>query len=156
MRKDVLDPVRWQQFGRCLLDHRFRLFARLLEMLTFLLYHAVLPSDAMIGPGTRLEHHALGVVLNRATRIGSDCTIGTHVVIGGLGPKTEVGLIKERPGVPVIGDRVVIGSGARLLGPITIGDCRIGANAVVLVTLPAGCTAVGVPARIVSSTSGGN
>ena len=73
--------------------------------------------------------------------MGERCSISHGVTIGVLGG--------HRPGVPRLGNDVYVGAGAKILGPVTIGDgAIIGANAVVLKDVPAGATAVGVPARI--------
>jgi serine O-acetyltransferase len=90
-------------------------------------------------------HDANGLILNPFTVIGDDCIIHHQVTIGKLKlPASE--------GSPRLGDGVVVGAGAKILGNVTIGTgARIGANAVVLQDVPAGATAVGVPARIVQS-----
>lgn len=94
---------------------------------------------ARIGPGLNLPHPN-GVVIHHEALIGRDCMLMQQVTIGQLGVA----------GAPVLGDNVYVGCGAKILGPITIGDgARIGANAVVLHDVPAGATAVGIPARIV-------
>ncbi|MDO4899163.1 serine O-acetyltransferase [Actinomyces sp.] len=99
-----------------------------------------LPYAARVGIGTKFPHHALAVVIHPDAVIGENCTISHQVTIGGRKGLQEV---------PVVGDRVLIGCGAKLLGPIVVGDgAVIGAGAVVLTDVPAGATAVGVPARI--------
>lgn len=97
-----------------------------------------IPISSMIGGGL-LMPHPNGIVIHPASRIGPNCLFFQQVTIGDAG------------GVPTIGGHVDIGAGARVLGPVVIGDhARIGANAVVLSDVPAGATAVGIPARIVS------
>lgn len=114
--------------------------ASLLDAINYLIFGCVIPSHAVIGRGTTIEHRGVAVVLNRNSVIGRDCVIGAQVVIGGRG--------KGIPGVPVIGDRVYLGAGAKVLGPIRIGDdVVIGANSVVLHDVDSGVTAAGVPAR---------
>ena len=127
--------------------HRFersaigRPFARLIELLIRLVWSAYLPARAEIAASAHFEHNGLAVVINRLSVIGPDCRIGPHVVLGGRAP------IK---GAPRLGRSVIVHSGAKLVGPITIGDnCVIGANAVVTRDLPSNCVAVGVPARVV-------
>ena len=98
-----------------------------------------LPVHAQIGKGLRI-HHFGGIIIHSDVVIGEGCTIYQGVTIGDLG---------GGGGVPHIGNHVLIGAGAKVLGAITVGDfCRIGANAVVLNPVPAGCLAVGVPAVI--------
>ncbi len=87
--------------------------------------------------------HGTGVVIGETTVIGDDVTIYQGVTLGGTGKDTG----KRHP---TIGNRVMIGSGAKVLGPFKVGDnTNIAAGAVVLEEIPPNCTAVGVPARIV-------
>jgi serine O-acetyltransferase len=96
---------------------------------------------AEFGPGFVL-FHSLGVVINGKVRGGSNVMIYHQVTLGNLG--------HGRCGAPTLGDDVLIGSGAKVLGPVSIGDgARVGANAVILDDLPPHVTAVGNPARIV-------
>ena len=87
--------------------------------------------------------HGMGVVIGETTEVGDDVLIYQGVTLGGTGKETG----KRHP---TIGNNVLIGSGAKILGPFKVGDnCRIAANAVVLKEIPPNCTAVGVPARVV-------
>ena len=87
--------------------------------------------------------HGMGVVIGETAEIGDDVLIYQGVTLGGTGKDTG----KRHP---TIGNNVLIGSGAKVLGPFTVGDnCRIASNAVVLKEVPANSTAVGVPARII-------
>jgi serine O-acetyltransferase len=90
-----------------------------------------------IGPGLFIQHGFATIVAAR--RLGANCWVNQQVTIG-----------FDRPGArPVLGDGVAVHAGAKVLGEITLGDgARIGANAVVLADVPAGCTAVGNPARV--------
>lgn len=100
---------------------------------------ADIPLTAQIGGGL-LMPHPNGIVVHPEARIGANCLIFQQVTIG---------LVRSSPIAPRIGAGVDIGAGARILGPVTIGDgAQIGANAVVLADVPAGATAVGVPARV--------
>lgn len=95
-------------------------------------------------------HNGMGVVLDHRCVIGNNVRIDQHVTIG---------IRWDEQTAPVIGDNVRIGAGAKVLGRIRIGNnARIGANAVVLIDVPDGATAVGVPARIIQRprTSGGD
>ncbi len=93
---------------------------------------------AEIGPGFFIDHGS-GVVIGETARIGEDVTVYQGVTLGGTG--FQVG--KRHP---TVGDRVTIGSGAKLLGPITVGDgAKIGANSVVITDVPANATVVGNP-----------
>ena len=87
--------------------------------------------------------HGMGIVIGETTEIGDDCLLYQGVTLGGTGKDTG----KRHP---TIGNNVMVGSGAKVLGPFRVGDnSRIAANAVVLKEIPPDCTAVGVPARIV-------
>ncbi|MBP1543898.1 MAG: serine O-acetyltransferase [Oscillospiraceae bacterium] len=97
---------------------------------------------AKIGKGLFIDHGA-GVVIGETTEIGDNCTLYQNVTLGGTGK--DVG--KRHP---TLGNNVLVGAGARVLGPFRIGDnSKIAANAVVLEEVPPNCTAVGVPARVV-------
>ena len=101
-----------------------------------------------IHPGAKIGHrlvidHGMGIVIGETAEVGDDCLLYQGVTLGGTGKDHG----KRHP---TIGSNVLIGSGAKVLGPFTVGDnSRIAANAVVLQEVPANSTAVGVPARIV-------
>lgn len=104
---------------------------------------ADIPLNSRISGGLQLPHPN-GVVVHPDSVIGPNCLLFQQVTLG---------TAQGRTGVPTLGGNVVVGAGAKLLGGITVGnDARIGANAVVVQDVPAGATAVGVPARIVSTT----
>ncbi|MBQ8176836.1 MAG: serine O-acetyltransferase [Oscillospiraceae bacterium] len=97
---------------------------------------------AKIGKGFFIDHGA-GVVIGETTEIGDNCLVYQGVTLGGTGKEKG----KRHP---TLGNNVMVGSGARVLGPFKVGDnVKIAANAVVLEEVPPNCTAVGVPARIV-------
>lgn len=117
-----------------------KLFARLLAMVARLLTGIEIHPAAVIGAYCFIDH-GLGVVIGETAVIGKRCTLYQGVTLGGM--STEKG--KRHP---TIGNDVVVGAGAMLLGPITVGDrARIGANAVVLKDVPADAVMVGIPAR---------
>lgn len=98
-----------------------------------------LPCEVTVGRRLRIEHFG-GIIISGDVVIGDDVIIRNGVTIG----MKKIG----EPGSPVIGDRVEIGAGAKILGRIHVGDdAQIGANAVVLRDVPAGHIAVGIPAR---------
>ena len=93
--------------------------------------------------------HAMGVVVGETAEIGDGCTIYQGVTLGGTS------LYKGTKRHPTLGRDVVIGAGAKVLGGFEVGDgAKIGSNAVVIKPVPAGATAVGIPARIIPSKSG--
>jgi serine O-acetyltransferase len=111
----------------------------IVERLTEITTGISIPTQAELGKGLRI-HHFGGIIVHSETVIGEDCTIYHGITLGDLG---------GWGGAPRIGNQVVIGAGAKILGRIEIGDrCYIGANAVVRTSVPAGCIAVGVPAVV--------
>lgn len=129
-------------------------FSLILKAIYFLLNKIVevvtgisIPSSAKIGSGLYIGHFGGIFVHGRAT-LGSHCSIGTGVTIGTRGLGNQ--------GVPVIGDNVFVGVGAKIIGGITVGNnVRIGANSVVLSDVPDDATVVGIPARIVKQREDG-
>lgn len=99
-----------------------------------------IPAEVEIGKGLRI-HHFGGIIFHPVVKMGENCTLHHDVTIGDRGNPFKA---------PSIGNNVFIGAGARILGDITIGDnCQIGANAVVIESVPANSVVVGVPARVV-------
>jgi len=107
-------------------------------------YNAIQINTLFVGKGLKIEH-GNGIVIGAGAVIGDYATILHQVTVGN---KTMD--VVGRTQYPKIGDHVFIGAGAKVIGGITVGNhVTIGANAVVLEDVPDGCTAVGVPARIV-------
>ena len=108
-----------------------------------------------IHPGAKIGKnffidHGMGVVIGETSEIGDDVTMYHAVTLGGISPSLNSSSQKNQKRHPTIGDQVVIGSGAQILGPIKIGRCsKIAANAVVLNDVPEFATMVGVPAKVV-------
>lgn len=97
---------------------------------------------AQIGKGLFIDH-GMGVVIGETTQIGDNCTLYQGVTLGGTGKDHG----KRHP---TLGNNVLVGAGAKVLGPFTVGDnARVAAGAVVLSAVPEDATAVGVPARVV-------
>lgn len=101
-----------------------------------------IPKEAQVGPGLRIWHFG-NIFVHPQTVIGANCTLRHGVTLG----------VRDHGGpCPVLEDEVELGAYAQVLGGVRLGKgCRIGAMAVVLCDVPAGCTAVGNPARIVVS-----
>jgi serine O-acetyltransferase len=114
---------------------------KLLKIASQILTGIDLPCETRIGRRLKIEHFG-GIIISGDAVLGDDVVLRNGVTIG----LRRTG----QPGSPVIGNRVDIGAGAKLLGAITVGDdAVIGANAVVLCDVPAGALAVGIPARII-------
>lgn len=119
-----------------------RLLARWVSQVTRWLTGIEIHPGAQIGPGFFIDH-GMGVVIGETTEIGQDVTLYHGVTLGG----TSLEKAKRHP---TLEDRVVVGAGAKILGPITIGTgSRIGANAVVVKPVPPDAVVVGVPGQII-------
>jgi serine O-acetyltransferase len=134
------------------LSHRlwgagFKWLARFLSHLGRWLTGIEIHPGAQIGRRFFIDH-GMGVVIGETSEIGDDCTLYHGVTLGGTRPSADQAGKKRHP---TLGDDVIVGSGAQVLGPITVGDhARIGAAAVVLQNVPDGATMVGNPARRVA------
>jgi serine O-acetyltransferase len=118
--------------------------AAVVYKLNVFLTGAVIGRGAQFGPGL-IVLHSVGLVVNTAVRGGDNVVLEGSVTVGA-----------EKGRSPVLGDNVFIGTGARLIGGVSVGSgARIGANAVVVKDVPAGATAVGVPAKVVRTRGEG-
>ncbi len=117
------------------------LVAQFIVFFVRILLSAQIPETVRIGNGTVFGYGGLGVVIHKDAVIGKNCRIGTGVVLGSRNPDTKA---------PVIGDSVYLGTGAKVLGGVSVGNGAIvGANAVVISNVPPHSIVVGTPARIV-------
>ena len=129
-------PAHW------LYRHRLKLLARIISQLTRWFTGIEIHPGATIGRRCFIDH-GMGIIIGETTQIGDDVTIYQGVTLGGTGKDTG----KRHP---TIGNRVLISSGAKVLGPFKVGDdVKIGAGSVVLKEVPPGCTVVGIPGTIV-------
>lgn len=127
---------------------RLRLLARMLSHLARLLTGIEIHPAARIGRRLVIDHGD-GVVIGETAEIGDDVLMYHQVTLGG----TSLAGGKRHP---TIGDKVILGAGAKILGPIVVGEgARVGANAVVLSDVPPGQTVVGIPARPVDRKPAG-
>lgn len=118
----------------------FRLFGRMISHISRILTGIEIHPAAKIGRRVFIDH-GMGCVIGETAEVGDDVTLYHGVTLGGV----SLDRVKRHP---TIGNRVIVGSGAQVLGPITVGEgAMIGANAVVLADVPAGVTMVGIPAR---------
>lgn len=141
--------VRWYRFAHFFYNHNWKAFA------SFISQRMRHKTGIEIHPGAKIGRalfidHGMGVVIGETTEIGDFCTIYQNVTLGGTGK--EVG--KRHP---TIGNNVILGAGAKVLGSFKVGDnAKIGAGAVVLAEVPCGATVVGKKASIVSKKSAQN
>jgi len=132
----------WHRIAHRLYIGGFRVLARVIMGLSQILTNIDIHPAAKLGRRVFIDH-GIGVVIGETAVIGDDVTIYQGVTLGG------VNLAKGKRH-PTIEERVVIGSGAKVLGNITIGaNSKIGANSVVIKNVPADSTAVGIPARVI-------
>jgi serine O-acetyltransferase len=130
-------------FAHALYRRGSRLLPRMLSQFARSLTGIEIHPGARIGRRLFLDH-GMGIVIGETAEIGDDCLIYHGVTLGGTGKESA----KRHP---TVGNGVVIGAGAKVLGNITIGDgARIGANSVVLRDVPPGATVVGIPGRVVA------
>jgi serine O-acetyltransferase len=126
----------------------FKWLGRFVSNLSRLLTGIEIHPAAIVGERVFFDH-AMGVVVGETAEIGDGCTIYQGVTLGGTS------LYKGAKRHPTLGKNVVVSAGAKVLGGFTVGDnAKIGSNAVVIKPVPAGATAVGIPARIILSKEG--
>ncbi len=137
-----LHALLWYRIGHFFYRHHLFFLARLFSQLGRFFTGIEIHPGAQIGKGLLIDHGS-GVVVGETAVIGDDCTIYQGVTLGGTGKDKG----KRHP---TLGNNVMVGAGAKILGPFKVGDnSRIAAGAVVLEEVPPNSTAVGVPARIV-------
>ena len=126
--------------------HKMTTLARVISQFSRFITGIEIHPGASIGAGLFIDH-GTGVVIGETAEVGDNVTIYQGVTLGGTGKEKG----KRHP---TIGDNVLIGAGAKVLGSIKIGNnVKIGAGSVVLAPVPDNCTAVGVPARVSSTLS---
>ena len=132
--------IHFYRFNHWLYKYHVPFLPKLVWKLQYLLFNCSVPASCQIGKGTRFGYGGIAVVMHARTVIGKNCMIGQGVTIGGKSGWYEV---------PVIGDNVHINAGAKIIGPIRIGNnVEIGANCVVVKDVPDNCVVAGIPARI--------
>ncbi len=132
----------YHRFAHFLSKHNLRLLARMVSQWSRHFTGIEIHPGATIGHRLVIDH-GMGTVIGETAEIGDDCLLYQGVTLGGTGKDKG----KRHP---TLGNNVMVGSGAKVLGPFTVGDnARIAANAVVLQAVPPDSTAVGIPAKIV-------
>ncbi|MYL49350.1 serine acetyltransferase [Halobacillus litoralis] len=146
MKKNIVSKI--YNLSRTLYKYKVPIVPKFLWAFNRIFFSCDIPYQADIDSTVTFSHNGLGTVINKKTKIGSNTLVMHHVTIGGNMGKTSFNG-KEEIFAPIIGDNVICGVGAKVLGPITIGDsAKIGAGAVVLKDVPENCIAVGIPAKI--------
>ena len=134
----------------------FDLVARIISQTIRFFTGIEIHPGAKIGKNLFIDH-GMGVVIGETSEIGDNVTIYHAVTLGGISPSINSNEQRNEKRHPTIGDDVVIGSGAQIIGPVKIGNCsRIAANAVVVNDVPENSTMVGIPAKAVKVGNKGN
>ena len=140
--------VWWHRIAHVLWHWRLKLLARWISQFARALTGIEIHPGATIGPGLFIDH-GMGVVIGETAELGAEVTLYQGVTLGGTS-------LEKGKRHPTLGDGVVVGAGAKVLGAINIGEySRVGANAVVVKAVPACAVVVGVPGEIVTSKPDG-
>ena len=142
-----LHAILFHRLSGALWRRQWRLLARLVSQTGRLLTAIEIHPGARIGRRFVIDH-GFGTVIGETAEIGDDVTLYQGVTLGGIAPSVNSAAQIDRKRHPTLLDGVIVGSGAQILGPITVGNCaRVGANAVVTHDVEAKVTVVGIPAR---------
>jgi len=133
---------------------KFNLVARIISQFSRFLTGIEIHPKATIGKNLFIDH-GMGVVIGETSDIGNNVTIYHMATLGGISPSINSNEQRNIKRHPTLKDNVVVGSGAQILGPVTVGkNAKIGANAVVTKDVPENAVMVGIPAKNVGETSG--
>jgi len=137
-----LHAITWHRIAHFFWRYRFKLLARYISQFNRFMTGIEIHPGARIGKGFFIDH-GMGVVIGETAEIGDDCLLYHGVTLGGVS-------LEKKKRHPTLGNNVVIGTGAKILGAIEIGDnVQVGANAVVLKDVPPNSVVVGIPGRVV-------
>jgi len=129
------------------------LFSRMISQFSRFLTGIEIHPAVKIGKNLFIDH-GMGVVIGESSEIGNDVTLYHGVTLGGISPSEESDKQRNIKRHPTLKDNVIVGSGAQILGPITVGKAaRIGSNTVILKDVPANATMVGNPAKNISTNT---
>ena len=132
---------------------KFNLIARIISQFSRFLTGIEIHPKANIGKNLFIDH-GMGVVIGETSEIGDNVTIYHMATLGGISPSINSNEQRNIKRHPTLKDNVVVGSGAQILGPVTVGiNAKIGANAVVTKDVPDNAVMVGIPAKNVGETS---
>ena len=132
---------------------KFHLVARIISQLSRFLTGIEIHPGAKIGKNLFIDH-GMGVVIGETSAIGNNVTIYHMATLGGIAPSINSNDQRQVKRHPTLGDCVVVGSGAQILGPVIIGThAKIGANAVVTKDVPENAVMVGIPAKNVGTAT---
>ena len=132
---------------------KFHLVARIISQLSRFLTGIEIHPGAKIGRNLFIDH-GMGVVIGETSEIGNNVTIYHMATLGGIAPSINSNDQRQVKRHPTLGDCVVVGSGAQILGPVMIGaNAKIGANAVVTKDVPENAVMVGIPAKNVGTAT---
>ena len=133
---------------------KFNLIARIISQFSRFLTGIEIHPKANIGKNLFIDH-GMGVVIGETSEIGNNVTIYHMATLGGISPSINSNEQRNIKRHPTLKDNVVVGSGAQILGPVTVGkNAKIGANAVVTKDVPENAVMVGIPAKNVGETLG--
>ena len=132
---------------------KFHLVARIISQLSRFLTGIEIHPGAKIGRNLFIDH-GMGVVIGETSEIGNNVTIYHMATLGGIAPSINSNDQRQVKRHPTLGDCVVVGSGAQILGPVIIGtNAKVGANAVVTKEVPENAVMVGIPAKNVGTAT---
>jgi len=132
---------------------KFHLVARIISQLSRFLTGIEIHPGAKIGKNLFIDH-GMGVVIGETSEIGNNVTIYHMATLGGIAPSINSNDQRQVKRHPTLGDCVVVGSGAQILGPVMIGaNAKVGANAVVTKDVPENAVMVGIPAKNVGTAT---
>lgn len=137
----MLNAIIFYRIGNFCHKYKIPFVSIFMKLIIRIIYNCAIDCSTIIGKKTFLAYGGIGVVIHKKSVIGSNVNIGQQVTIGGK---------SGNPNLPVIGNNVFIGAGAKILGDVKIGDnVIIGANSVVIKDVLANTTVAGIPARVI-------
>jgi serine O-acetyltransferase len=138
-----LNAITLYRLSRFFYKNKIPLIPKIIKGIIFLLFNSIVPFECKIGKYSKCGYGGIGVVVHKRSIIGENVLISPQVTIGGK---------SNNPNVPTIGNDVYIGTGSKILGDVKIGDrVIIGANSVVIKSVPSDTIVAGNPAKVIKS-----